>query len=281
MSEIADSPVFVPTTLAEAIQIVKRNPRIPLWAGGTWWAQGRSTPEQDDDQLEGPHGAILTLHAIRELKRVVRSEIHVDVGAAVVVARLREAGSRFLPPVLLRALERTGPPPVRNLATLGGAVCIPDQILPVTLVLQLLDTRLDLRRGGRGHTLALANFRPNPGDILTRLRIPLTEWSNWSLNSFGTIWPRGDNSLTVAAVAHVEKGSVQEFRLGLLINGETILRLREAEMDILGRPVPLTERDQRIILTPLQQHPLYGSHLDDLGRWRATGAVRQFLRRLG
>lgn len=116
---------------------------------------------------------------------------------------------------------------------------------------------------------------------MSRIRIPLVEWSHWMLETFGAPWPVGEPSLTIAAVAHVEKGSLQDLRLGILIDGHHVMRIREAEMDLASRPLPLTERDQRTILAPLEQHRLYGTELNDLGRWRASGAVRQFLRRLG
>lgn len=274
MNASGDRTVLVPATLNEALMMLRRRPGIPLWAGGTWW--GSAPPA-----IRFHGETILALHGIREMKRVVRSEEHVDVGGAVVLSRLRESGYRFLPPLLLAALETAGPPPVQNLATCGGAVSTPELILPIRMVLELLDARVEYRRFARSRILPISTAQANPTELLYRIRIPLMGWSHWMLEQFGTVWPPGGSSLTIAAAAFVEKDSIQEFHLGVLIDGIHLIRLKEAETDILGRPVPLTERDQRIILSPLEEHRIIQERLNDLGRWRVTGAARQFLRRLG
>lgn len=274
MSASGDRTVLIPATLNEALMILRRRPGLPLWAGGTWW--GSAPPAI---RVNGE--TILALHGIREMKRVVRSEEHVDVGGAVVLSRLRESGYRFLPPLLLAALETAGPPPVQNLATCGGAVSTPELILPIRMVLELLDARVEYRRFARSRISPISTAQANPTEVLYRIRIPLMGWSHWMLEQFGTVWPPGGSSLAIAAAAFVEKNSIQEFHLGVLIDGIHLIRLKETETDILGRPVPLTERDQRIILSPLEEHPIIQERLDDLGRWRVTGAARQFLRRLG
>lgn len=262
--------VQVPTSLSDLLQILRRDPELPIWAGGTWWMDRGERCSR-----------LVAIHGVSELKRVVRSDVQVDVGAAVPIARLKDVGEAFLPPVLIQAMDQLGPPPVRNLATLGGALCIPDGMLPIALVLQLLDARAEIRRHGRSRWSSVNKIEPAPGEVLTRIRIPLRTRTDWMLHTFGFPYPAGSSSLTSVATAIVEKSNLEDLQSGFLINGRQIMRVRQAEVEVIGRSLPMTERDLRTILGALENHPLFGTDLDDLGRWRALSTLRQFLRRLG
>lgn len=266
---MSDAAVLEPASLNELLQILRREPEIPIWGGGTWWMDRGSR-----------HSRLVALHGVPELKRVVRSETRVDVGAAVPVARLREAGGRFLPESLLTAMDSLGPPPVRNLATLGGALSIPDGILPIAVILRLLDARGEFRRQGHTRWAPLSKMEPAPGEVLTRIRIPLKTRTHWMIHQFGFAYPIGPVSLTVAASATVEKNALEELHTAILVNGTAMIRLREAESEVVGRPVPLTERDLRTVLGSLEREAAYENDLDNLGRWRASSTMRQFLRTL-
>lgn len=262
--------IHVPTSLSDLLHLLRRDPELPLWAGGTWWMDRGERCSR-----------LVALHGIPELKRVVRSDVRVDVGAAVPIARLHEVGTKFLPAPLLAVLDHLGPPPVRNLATLGGALCLPEGFLPVSVVLQLLDARAEIRRHGHSRWEPLNRLDLAPGEVLTRVRIPLRARTDWMVHRFGFAYPVGTPSLTVAATAIVEKNSLEELHYAFLIDGQHLSRLREAEAELLGRPLPLSERDLRTMLGALENHPRFGNDLDDLGRWRALSTLRQFLRTLG
>jgi CO/xanthine dehydrogenase FAD-binding subunit len=218
----------------------------------------------------------------------VKSDIQAEVGAAVPVERLYLAGRRFLPRLMTEGLHLVGSPPLRNIATIGGALCIPGTVLPITACLQILDTRVELRRQGNGRWVALSQFRDasgavriNQGEIMTRLRVPLYSWTHRMLRSYGMPFPAGQESLTVIGLASLDKTGISEFRFVLVIDGTVQIRIREAEMDLVGRSVPLTEREQRSILNALESNPYYGSELNDLGRWRAAQGLREFMQKLG
>jgi CO/xanthine dehydrogenase FAD-binding subunit len=274
-----DGPVYAPETLGEALQILRKHPSMQIWSGGTWWVRHAELDNTEE---------ILSLHRIRDLRRVVRSDIQVEVGAAVPIERLFLAGRRFLPQLITEGLHQIGPPPLRNVATIGGAICIPGTILPITACLQILDTRVELRRQGNSRWAALNQFRDasgavriQQGEIMTRLRIPLYTWTHRMLRSYGAPYPPGEESLTVIGLASLDKTGISEFRFVLVIDGSVQIRIREAEMDLVGRSVPLTEREQRSILNALEGNPYFGSELNDLGRWRAAQGLREFMRKLG
>jgi CO/xanthine dehydrogenase FAD-binding subunit len=260
------------------LQILRKHPSLQIWSGGTWWSQ----PANRDET-----GEILSLHRVRELRRVVRSDIQVEVGSTVPMERLYTVGRRFLPQLVVETLHQIGPPPLRNLASIGGAICIPGTILPITACLQMLDARVELRRQGNSRWVTLNQFRdPSggvriaPGEILTRVRIPLHPWTHWSLHNYGTPFPVGSESLAVIGAASIDKSEISEFRFVLVMNGTSQIRLREAEMDLVGRSIPLTERESRSIVSVLENHPFFGSSLNDIGRWRASNGLREFLQKL-
>jgi CO/xanthine dehydrogenase FAD-binding subunit len=271
--------VFVPASLGEILQYLRHSPEMQLWAGGTWWLQ-----QPIDVRRRHP---IIALHGVRELRRVVRTGHHVEIGSTVPAGRLLAAGKRFLPAIAVDAVRRVGPPAIRNIATLGGAVAIAGTTLPVTAALQLIDTSIELRRQGNSRWLSLGQFRdPSgsiriaPGEMITRLRIPLRTWTHWMIRTWGTPFPAGRTSLTLVGAASMTKSGIDEFRFALVIDGRLLIRLREAETDLVGRAVPLTERDRRTVLATLQENPFFGSDLDDLGRWRAVNGLRDFLLQL-
>ncbi len=269
----------MPQSLGEALQLLRHSTDRAVWAGGTWWLQQPEATRRDRQ--------ILAIHSVRELRRVVRTGHHVEIGATVPAGRLLGAGRRFLPAVAVEAIHRVGPPPIRNVATLGGALAIPGTTLPVTAVLQLIDTAIELRRQGNSRWMSLGHFRDptgvlriDEGEIITRLRIPLRTWTHWMMHTYGRPFPGGGPSLTLLGAASMDKTGIDEFRFALLINGERQIRLRAAETDLVGKAVPLTERDRRAILGSLEDNLLFGSELDDLGRWRASNGLRSFLQKL-
>lgn len=268
--------VIAPTSLGEALQLLRHQSSMSVWAGGTWWLDQPASIRRGQQ--------ILSLHAIRELRRVVRTGHHVEIGAAVPAGRLLGAGKRLLPAIALDAIRRIGPPPVRNVATIGGAVALPDTILPITAALQLIDAAVELRRQGSSRWIPLAQFRGpdghprrDPGEIITRFRIPLRSWTNWMIHTYGVPYPFGERSLTLVGAASMDKTGIDEFRFSLVIDGRVQIRLKEAETDLVGRAVPLTERDRRAVIGSLEENDAYGRNLDDLGRWRASNGLRSFL----
>ncbi|HKK47547.1 MAG TPA: FAD binding domain-containing protein [Alkalispirochaeta sp.] len=271
--------VVVPQSLGEVLQLLRHTTDRAVWAGGTWWLHQPESARRDRQ--------ILAIHSVRELRRVVRTGHHVEIGATVPAGRLLGAGRRFLPALAVEAIHRVGPPPVRNVATLGGALAIPGTTLPVTAVLQLIDTSIELRRQGNSRWMSLGHFRDptgvlriDEGEIITRLRIPLRNWTHWMIHTYGQPFPGGGPSLTLLGAASMDKTGIDEFRFALLINGKRQIRLRAAETDLVGKAVPLTERDRRTILGSLEDNLLFGSELDDLGRWRASNGLRGFLQKL-
>lgn len=274
--------LLVAASLSDALQALRRDPELEVRAGGTYFLDRERL--LNNGERSKP---ILAIHLVRELRRIIKREIDIEIGAAVPCSRLRELGGHFLPEILLDALDDMGPPPVRNLATIGGALCIPTLELPIAAVLDIVDARVEIRKHGNTRTLTIGQLRSEagilrlaPGELVTRIRIPRRTWNRYGLYVFGRPYPDGDPSLTVAMVAQTDKSVLNELHCIFMSDGHTVIRSVEAETDLMGRSLPLTERDRRSLITAVERDPRFGEELDDLGRWRASNSLRLFLQSL-
>ena len=275
-----------PVNIGELLHLLRRHPQAELWGGGTHLLALRDRAHRRGE-AEAMPSMIVSLHQVRELRRVVRSDLHVDVGAAVPFGRLREVGERFLPKIVLDAIQSIGPPPIQNTATIGGAVCCNECVLPIAVMLQLLDTRAEVRRHGHSRWQPLnalrvgGRIRLNSGEVITRLRIPLRSWSSWINHSFGRPYPVGSAGLTVAGVAAVDKGTLTELRLALVWDGRHLAINRNAEAELLGRSLPLSDRDRKSTVDMILSSDPIAKEIPNLTWRRAQYSLQQFLKGLG
>ncbi len=277
--ELSRKEIYVPDTLAEVLQIKKRRPDAVVWAGGTHMLQ-QNAPEADS----GPRPPVLAIHGVRELRRLVRSDTHVDIGACVPIGRLLEVGERFLPVIIMETIAGIGPPPLQNTATLGGAVCCPDCILPPVLALRIMDTRIEIRRHGNSRWIPLTSFRRetnlDPSEIVTRIRIPNRQWPFRLSRTFGRPYPPGGESLAVMAVAAVDRQIITNLRFAAVYRSRHLLRNRELEAAFVGKRLPLNDRDGRELEAAIAQDPVVRETFTPLATHRTVHVITRFIERI-
>ena len=238
-----DSRILIPQTVGELLQTLKLFPEITIWSGGTHL------------MLHGSAQRYVALHDIAELRRVVRSARWVDIGSAVQLGRLRETGQRFLPLPVLQALDRVGPPHIANLATAGGILCVPGVVYPISTALGLVDAEVELRRTGGNRWVSLPSFQQDgpqlrDGEFVSRIRLQLRSWSLWRLMHFGSSYPGGAPGFAVALDR--DKRAIADARLLLTTGGARLFRLLDAENDLAGQALPLTERELREVISRVE-----------------------------
>lgn len=263
-----DGRVLIPQTVGELLQILKQFPEITIWSGGT------------DLMLHGAAQRYVALHDIAELRHVVRSARWVDIGSAVRLGRLRETGLRFLPAPLLQALDRVGPPHIANSATAGGILCVPAVVYPLSTALGLLDAEVELRRTGGSRWVSLPSFQQDgpqlrEGEFVSRIRLQLRPWSLWRLTHFGSSYPGGAPGFAIALDR--DKRTIAETRLLLTTGGARLLRLLDAENDLTGQALPLTERELRAVIARVDA--ALPARMARLTRHQITESLRRFLGR--
>ena len=136
------SHIFYPSTLNGLLYIKNQNPEATIWAGGTglMGRQKRKIPTLPSN--------IIQISRIAEQKKIRRTERFLEIGAIAVINRILNVGQHVLPQALAQAMRLIRPSAIRNTATLGGHLCMPDIRLNLFSVLLLMDTSLELKRSG-------------------------------------------------------------------------------------------------------------------------------------
>ena len=236
--------VYFPDTLNELLQLYRRSPSALLYAGGTYILSHRP-----GRFLELP-STVLSIQDVEDLRRVSRSERMIELGAGMTIARTLQLGEQNIPRALHAALSSIGPPAVRGIATIGGNLAIPARLMTAVPVLILLEARIELRRQGGVRWLPVSRFHLSdgrldlkPGEVITRVRVPLQPWSGQMFRRFGTELSPESEPLTVCGLVRVSNGIVEEIRLNGTASGRTLLRSRTMEAELVGRRIPLSRRD--------------------------------------
>ncbi len=238
------SEVHYPKDLSELFDILKRHPDALLYAGGT-----EILREQGGRAVELPE-TVISIYALPELRRVDLTERFLEIGAAITLSEILDLGDTALPPLLAEALRGIGTASLRNLATLGGNLACRSRFMDAWPVLACLDALVEFRNAGSSawinvNRLAGQDGRPAApiGGVMTRIRVPLERWDATALRKVGRRDYPASETAVFALAARGEKGILAEFRLAFA--GETALRLEEIEARIIGRSLPLSERERR------------------------------------
>jgi CO/xanthine dehydrogenase FAD-binding subunit len=240
---VLDSDVFYPKDLAAALDLLRKRPGALIMAGGTDILR-----EQGGRAISLP-AEVVCVHEIPELRRAGLTERFLEIGAAVTLAEVLELGESVLPPLLAEAAALVGNAAIRNLATIGGNVACKERFMDAWPALACLDAVIELRDAGGStwinvNRLVGEDRRPAfpEGGLLTRLRIPLDRWDARVVKKVGPKDYPSPETAVFAFAAKVEKGILSEIRLAFA--GETAFRSPSAEARMIGRTVPLSERER-------------------------------------
>lgn len=237
------SEIHYPKDLAEALDAVARHPGALIYAGGTDILR-----EEGDRALAFPT-VVICIHKLPELRKAGRTEQFLEFGACVTLSELLELGESALPPLLAHALGGIGTPAIRNLATIGGNLACRERFMDTWPALACLDALVELR-DLEGATWMNVNRLAGPegepafpvGGLLTRIRVPIERWDVTVLRKVGNRDYPCPETAVFALAARAEKGILSEFRLAFA--GEKALRLRDIEARLIGRSLPLSERER-------------------------------------
>lgn len=274
--------VHMPETLSELLQLYRRKPLAAIYAGGTDLLKGVTKAE-----FVLP-AEVISIQEIEELQRVSRTERYLEIGAAATVARILQVGSNILPAAFHQALHHVGPPGLYSLATLGGNICSIEQVFSITPLLSIMDVRYEVRRQGHSRWVPASRFRDShgtpvllEGEIVTKVRIPLENWSLQLFRQLGTIHLRSTSPLVFCALAKTAKAVLDDFRLTFCGHRPALFRNRELEADLAGRKLPLPPREIHAFLQGVTDSIERADlELDGLQTHRAMSLTRLVLFRL-
>lgn len=147
-------------------------------------------------------------------------------------------------PILQETFHKVAQPRIRNMGTIGGNLSAGDPLTDPGASLIALDAEVTLSSSGGQRTLPVEEFfidyyetAMKPGEILTEIHVPPAQRPGWSHIKFTPRSVEDFATVGVAITLHAVNGSCKDVRLALNSVASTIVRAKQAEGVLRGKPV--------------------------------------------
>ncbi len=178
---------------------------------------------------------------IPELKKISKHERFIDFGPATSLSEILSLGERHIPKILYDALKTISNPFVRNIATLGGNILNTEYFHTLYAPLLALDAKLELKTESETIYKPLSSFEKlKPDQILSNIRIPLSEWD---IDFFYRLGPESKitkDSASFAFLTLSEKNIINSIKIAFA--GPFAFRNLEFESKLIGLKLPLSNK---------------------------------------
>ena len=227
---------FAPADSCSLARTCAQYPEATILAGGTDVGLWVTKQHRSLD-------TIIYTGRVAELRKVERTETHLEIGGAATLATAMPAIVAAFPG-LDELFRRFASPPIRNAGTLGGNIANGSPIGDSMPALMVVGTMLVLRHGEDEREVALDDFyrdyRVNdlqPGEFVARIRVPLpakgdiVRSQKWS--------KRFDQDISAVCTAYrlrVKDDKVEAFRMACGGLAATIKRASHCEAVVNGAP---------------------------------------------
>ena len=147
-------------------------------------------------------------------------------------------------PLLHETFKKVAQPRIRNMGTIGGNLAGGDPLTDPGASLIALDAQVVIssRKGNRA--MLLEDFfvdyyqtALNPGELLTEIRVPPPSRSAWSHIKFTPRSIEDFATVGVALTLRMKAGICEDIRLGLNSVAPIIMRAKQAERVLHGKPI--------------------------------------------
>ena len=264
--------VLLPHTSEELWEVLRAEPQAAVYAGGTdllvKLRQGLVDPS-----------CLVCLERIEELKGVQEFGHEVFIGACSTHAYLLAnpiIRSNF--PVLTKALELLGSPPIRNMGTIGGNICTASPAADSLPPLYVLEAEVEIRSKNTSRRMALKEFIQGPGktslqpgEIVSGIWVKKAP--GYNLHHFEKVGQRKALAISIASLAGLlrasEKGVIEEARFAWGSVGPTIITSPEVEKAVVGNRLSRPILEKAACLARSAVEPI-----DDI---RASGEYRRLV----
>jgi CO/xanthine dehydrogenase FAD-binding subunit len=237
--------VFFPSTFQELFSAWGRFPEAVPFAGGAELirGQGKRAPILPK--------TILSLEKLEELGRITRTERYLEIGAMVRLNEIIRLG-KIVPEVLTRCLTGIGGPQIRNIATIGGNICNPSRRFDTAAPMIALDAHYELRSAQAARWVSASRFSAlagsstlAPRELLTRIRIPLEQWT-YSLCRKFNILGQDEPGDVIVFILRNQKNILEDIRV--VFSGNAVFREKTSEALLIGKKLPLDRKDARAFI---------------------------------
>lgn len=217
--------VFLPTSLEDALGILRASPGAHVLAGGTDFMvemnYGHRRPER-----------ILSLRFVDELRAWSREGATLVLGAGVRFADILSSEIATLSPALAQAARTVGSPQIRNTGTIGGNIATASPAGDTLPVLWALEAMVNIRSEKGERRIAIRDLVTGvkrnelaKDELITSISIPVADGPQ----EFLKVGRRNAMVIAAASLAFACNRSERRIACALGAVGPTIIRCTDAE----------------------------------------------------
>jgi CO/xanthine dehydrogenase FAD-binding subunit len=179
--------------------------------------------------------------SISGLNSFERHDSYVDFGAGCTLSAILNDTRRRLSPAFYEAIQGMATPFVRNLATIGGNICVPGGRRTLFPVLLAMNARLEFHGANGSQSIPIERFESVPEQsILTSIRVPVEEWQVSLYRRLGPARIHSQESGSYIFLAQTEKGFLADLRVAF--GKQEAFRSHALENELIGSRLPLNKK---------------------------------------
>jgi CO/xanthine dehydrogenase FAD-binding subunit len=238
--------VFSPMSLSELSFTWNKFPQAVLLTGGT--STSRNKKENNFFSFEN----ILSLHNIKELQKISRTEHYIEIGATVTIADLLSMG-KLIPEALTKTAQDLAAAQTKNMTTLGGQICGLSST-SIQAALLALDAQYELYSAITGNSkwisaarfLSVFTAENKEHELLTKIRLPLEKWDFVLCNGFTENVEGSQNANKIIFLSRIQKNILRDVHIVMTREDVMpgIMRDKDIELFLEGNTLPLEKKIQ-------------------------------------
>jgi CO/xanthine dehydrogenase FAD-binding subunit len=234
--------VFLPRNLDDLWELLEKEPRAAIFAGGT-----DLLVKMKSGEFHPP--CLVCLERIAALQGVKDDGREVFIGSATTHSRLLEnpiVQEHF--PVLAKSESLLASPPIRHMGTIGGNIVTASPAGDTLPALYVLGAEVEIGSGRGSRRLPLESFIRGPGNVdLQQGEVLIGVWlqkaQHWNIHHYEKIGRRKAQACAIASMAAIiqisSEGRVEKARLAWGSVGPTVVSSAAADECITGRDLSL------------------------------------------
>ncbi|MDR2392870.1 MAG: FAD binding domain-containing protein [Treponema sp.] len=272
--DVERNQIWFPTSFQELFSTWKQFPDALPFAGGTQFLRGQA------QRVPVFPRNILSLDRLEELHRITRTERYLEIGAMVKLNELINLG-KVVPEVLTQCLLGITGPQIRSLATIGGNICTPTCRLDATAPMIALDAHYEVRNATATRWIATSRFYSaegalslGPQELLTRIRIPLDQWTYSAYTKYKP-QETGAESEVMVLILRNQKNVLTDIRI--VFAGDRVIHDKSSESLLMGKRLPLERKHVLMVVDHWKTHLALGYQVEDLLQARLVNFIESSL----
>ena len=185
--------------------------------------------------------SILNIRNVEELSQINKTERFIEFGSCVTFSQIQGIESKHRLSILQDAIRDIGTPSVRNIATLGGNLCLRNYKMTAFAPLLALDAKLEFRNINDIQIIPIKHFHEVPtGSFLSKIRIPVEDWDVAIFRRVGPLYEVNDFSAGYVFLANTQKDILSDLRISFCF--KHAFRSKELENLLIGNKLPLSDK---------------------------------------